>query len=721
MNRRASTTAVRRASFATPTRLGALAASVFFAGASSSPGQARAFDLPAVGGEPITVDVTNTAAFTYHFDNRNDPVPDEAGVPPAAGRRVQAGDRVDDDYGELIEHLNLQVGWWRFSLGVRYDAIGYVGATSLLEAGRDAVEVGKRCPPNAAQDELFPPCVATFDEYYRELNNRYRSTAYPAKLWLGYTQPGVEATVGDFYAQLGRGLVLSVRKVDELATDTTIRGGKLVLDKDFGGARLGATLLAGQMNPLRVDEPTGRMLGGTGSPLFFGFPKNKALHTYGLNAEENSLVRVDEPARPSYLEDSVYGLHLEGGGEAVLLGANGLLLVRKDASAENEACLERCAPADTACPARCAATFPNPSTNNTSRMHSSIRTISASASLPSIARHGDFYVEIARQQLGDGRATVVEDGEVTSRLESNTGFAVYANGSVRGGPVTLTLEGKHYRRFFPLSANIDTGSKGFGAPEFNLISYNSPPTAEPIFVEPIGSPQVCNTGGWARVDYRFSPRVAANAWVGHYTSFSELDAVNNDCKTDDEKRTDAWDVAAGGDVRFDEGKSPMRVTLGVREDTPAVPFNGAGGEDLKVFYRETYVRYDLTKHLAGPVSVQVQGFHRRRYEPQTEAEPWLEGENYTAIHVAPHLAGIFGYEYQTRPGCIPADPDRSVCHYVNGGLQYKSGASDHAWQKILDTVTLFVGQRRGAIRCVSGACRFFPPFEGARLELVSRF
>jgi hypothetical protein len=40
---------------------------------------------------------------------------------------------------------------------------------------------------------------------------------------------------------------------------------------------------------------------------------------------------------------------------------------------------------------------------------------------------------------------------------------------------------------------------------------------------------------------------------------------------------------------------------------------------------------------------------------------------------------------------------------------------------VFDTVSVFVGQRRGAIRCVSGVCRQFPPFEGARLELVSRF
>ncbi len=84
------------------------------------------------------------------------------------------------------------------------------------------------------------------------VHSRYLTTIYPAKLWLTYTQPGIEATAGDFYAQLGRGLVFSVRKMDELAIDTTLRGGRLVLDKDFQLFRLGGHRLR------RADEPAAR-------------------------------------------------------------------------------------------------------------------------------------------------------------------------------------------------------------------------------------------------------------------------------------------------------------------------------------------------------------------------------------------------------------------------------------------------------------------------------
>ena len=34
---------------------------------------------------------------------------------------------------------------------------------------------------------------------------------------------------------------------------------------------------------------------------------------------------------------------------------------------------------------------------------------------------------------------------------------------------------------------------------------------------------------------------------------------------------------------------------------------------------------------------------------------------------------------------------------------------------------LLLGSTRGGLRCVSGVCRVFPPFEGARLTAVLRF
>lgn len=646
---------------------------------------AAAVELPNVGGEPLSLDVVNTAAASYHFDNRND------------DRRYPSR-YLDDNYGEILDRLDAQLNWWRLQLGMRLNGSFYLARPSATDI-------------DLQQKVLNKEVSFKLDDAARELHSRYLTTVYPAKLWLTYTQPGIEATVGDFYAQLGRGLVFSVRKMDELAIDTTVRGGRLVLDKDFQLFRLEATAFAGQMNPLRVDDASGRRLHGDGSPLFFGFPGASDLITVETIVEDgNHYTReVIEGARPNYLEDTVLGGRLEAGVKGVELAANGALLLRKSYTEEFNRCMAEGGENAEAVPRLCAGEFPEFASASPERQHNTIRTFSGSVSIPSIAERGDVYVEVAGQQLRSGHLD--RDNAPARDL---SGYAVYVAANGRSGPLAVSLEGKHYRRFFPLSANIDVSAlsnPGFNAPEFQGVAYNQLPTTEPIYVEPIGAPNVCVTGGRGRVDYRFNRSAAIYAWLGRYVSFSERQA-NDDCITDDTSRTDTWDTAAGTEIDFDGRRSHVRAWAGVRQSDEA--------DTGHVFYSEGYVRYDIVKHLAGAFSLQAQGNSRRRYRPENFESSWIEGDNYIALQWSPHLAAIFGYEYTNVPGCEPGK-DSELCHYFSGGLQWKAGSRRTVLDQVVDTVQFFVGQRRGGLRCVSGVCRFFPPFEGARLELVSRF
>lgn len=655
---------------------------------------AGAVEVPDVGGEPLAIDVTNTAVVGYHFDNRNDD-------PRYASRYL------DDNYGEWLDRLNVQLSWWRLQLGVRFDAATYFARPS---------------PTDADLQEMIDAEEVNFETaaVRRELNTRYLDTYYPAKLWVGYAQPGLDVTVGDFYAQLGRGLVFSARKLDEVAIDTTVRGGKLVVDHDFGPFRLGATAFAGQMNPVRVDEASGRRIHGEGSPLFFGFPDRSSVDDLtGIDAytdEEGNTVRVTDLARPSYLEDTVFGGRVEGGNQTLQLSVNGSMLLRQSHAEEYAACIARGddeqLSGSTLVRGRCASQFP------TIAADEGIRTFSGAVSLPSIAGHGDLYVEVAGQQR---QLPATEEGDAAA--EDNTGYAVYAAANARGGPVTLLLEGKHYRRFFPLLANVASDpvvAPGFNASEFSAVAYNQPPTAEPIYVEPLGSPNLCVTGGRAQVDYRFTRQASLYAWLGRYASWSELKPGNTSCDTADENRTNTWDAAAGTALDFERGRSHVRAWAGARHADTAVPYGGFVGGTGDIFYSEGYVRYDVVKHLTGPFSLQLQGNVRRRYKPETLVRSWVEGENYTALQWSPHISASFGYEFTSQEGCEPGQTE-GLCHFFNGSLQWKSASADTALEQIFDTVQLFVGQRRGGLRCVSGVCRFFPPIEGARLEIVSRF
>lgn len=659
--------------------------------------EAHAIDVEDVGGETLTIDVTNTSVLAWRFDNRNDTA---IGNPTATSI-------VDDAYGEWLDRFNLQLYWGQLRAGVRLDSALFASRFSRDEAKEFAEE---QLGPGSTSPQRNEYATT----FFREMQSRYRNSFYPAKLFVGYTAPGFEATVGDFYAQLGRGLVFSVRKVDELAVDTTVRGGKVDLDQEVGPVRIAGQLFGGQMNPVRLDEQSGRRLHGDGSALFFGFPGASDFPYYGFDPAGN-VVDLVQPARPSYLEDTVFGGGVEVGPDAIAFGANGSLLLRKSHAEDALRCQAEAIGAEQL--EACASRFPVFTTNNQSRLHDRIATFSGSVRVPDIAEHGDLYVEIAGQNLGDGRPLDLDGAQE----EDLAGYALYGSGTVRGGPIAFNVEAKHYRSFFPLSANVDTVDRAFGGSEFDIVSYNQVPTAEPIYVQTLGQPNICVSGGRGKADVRLAPEASVYAWLGHYVSFSEVDALNATCETDDELRTHTWDGAIGTDLHLEGGKSFAKTWFGFRSTDRAVEeqlINTIG--PTTTFYREGYVRYDLAKHLGGDFSIQAQGFHRHRYEPDFAPDTWNEGENYTAFNWSPSFAFIFGYEYLALEGCEP-DPETGVCHYVSGGVQYKASGREEVWEQIFDTVNLFVGQRRGAIRCVSGVCRRFPPFEGARLEITSRF
>jgi hypothetical protein len=696
-------------------------------------GRAAAVEVPNVGGQPMLIDVTNTSIVDYHFNNRDDST-------------LSIPTQVNDNYGEWLDRLNLQISWWRLRLGARVDS-----AVFYHRLDRDAVAALVSDQRHLLGDD--PGAINQYTTgFWQELHSRYLRAVYPSKLFVGYAQPGVDVTVGDFYVQLGRGLVFSVRKIDELAVDTTVRGAKVVADHDFGAVRIGATLFGGQLNPLRVDETSGRRLHGEGSPLFFGFPKAGDFESY--DPHTNPVTTVTNPAVPSYLEDTAVGGKLDLGTKWFSVGANAVGLLRRSHTLDNYQChrdgKDEVDMGATSIRGRCASLYPDFDTSDPSKSHSRIVNFSGSINVPSILQHGDLYLEVAGQQMRGGH--VQHDPatyQPTAPRPDLNGYAVYLNASANAGPVSISFEGKHYRNFFPLSANIDTQPSAFSAPEFALVTYSQPPTAEPIYTETVrgGSPGVCVTGGRARVDYRFNRETSVYGWVGRYSSWSETPYdLGNGCAIGPTKlnptdtklvslRTDTWDAAVGGDLGFEKGKSHLKAWVGTRHTDYADVSASTTGSPA--FYHEGYVRYDIIKHIHGPFSLQLQGFHRRRYEPLVSTDnAWTEGENYTALQWSPHLSVIMGYEYLVKEGCQPARPgtislparaQKDVCHFVNGGLQWRTAGagSERVGTKVVgqlfDSVSLFVGQRRAALRCVSGVCRQFPPFEGARIEITSRF
>ncbi len=580
---------------------------------------------------PVTLDVTETTIVAQHFDARGGESP------------------LDQGYGSWLNRLNAALSWDHVTAGARLDSSVY-----WLRPidGTLPADLAARAP---------------YDEA-----SRYRNAIYPAKLWVTYRESDLEATAGDSYVQFGRGLVLSMRKIDELGIDTTLRGGKLAWQRD----PFALTLVAGIANPNRVDEATGRA-------LFFALPPD---------------------AQPLYGSDRIVGAAIEAGrGSPLVLGTHAARLtrcapVRYDASGAAvdggvlDAPFGSCDPRDTAAWLSSIAAGTSPGARVATA--SEITTAGQSLAIPDVGGHGQLYVEAAVQKRD-------HDG---ANDPLNLGNALYASISADAGPVTETIEIKSYRNFYPLAAAVNVTK----ASAFDNVTYSTPPTAELITQDAeLGYFNACVDGGRARTDVRTSRSFLFYATGAYFHTKTEQaggacdDAghtVTGAVTAPQGTADDVEDVVLGEEWTFDEARSHLFASAGARNDT----YSATGGS----FYRELHAEYAFTKSLYGPYAVELQGRHRFRYEAtQNDGAFWNEGESYAALKIAPKWAVTQGFEYTTFAG-LPST-------YFNGSVLYRITPGDN--------VKLFVGQQRAGLRCISGVCKLFPAFEGARVEVTLRF
>ena len=298
-------------------------------------------------------------------------------------------------------------------------------------------------------------------------------------------------------------------------------------------------------------------------------------------------------------------------------------------------------------------------------------------------------------------------GSTRTNPQNNTsGNALYGSFSADAGPITTTLEIKSNRNFYPVAAGIDLTR----APEFNVVAYSfSPPAETPTILDTeFGYFNACVDGG------RFRANANANEHLLIYGqgiyAYTKSEDVTSGCDAQGhtlaagpaaKSQDRVWDGLGGVEWSFDDSMSHVFVSAGVRDDTKA------SGD---WFYRERHLEYSIVKYLGNAYSLEVQGFHRLRKELSQNLEPyieqwWHEGENYVALKIAPTWVFTQGFEYTTLSG--------QPTYYFNGSVLYKFTSSSN--------LRVFVGQQRGAFRCASGVCRYFPPFEGARAELTVRF
>lgn len=428
------------------------------------------------------------------------------------------------------------------------------------------------------------------------------------KVSLTYAGRALELTLGDTYVAFGRGLALSLRKLDELGIDTTVRGAKLVARAD----RLEGTVVAGYANINNVDEATGQsaddpydLIGGVQAQL-----ELSARHRLG-----------------------VYG--------NAIAFRDALGLAARDAYRDRIA--------------QVGATF-------------------ESSGLPG---DGNLYVEAIAQAT-----------DVASEPDRPVAYGAYAMATAARGRTSFLVEAKAYGDLLPVNPRL--------ASPFEGVAYNNPPTAERK-LQPLENPQRDLAGGRLRVDWRVSPAVVTFASYGVFRDgLGYADPATVGVVRDGT----IHDPYAGFELRWDDARSWAQGELGYR----LVALDGSG----QLVRGDGHAELDVVHRLNRCYSVIVQAQHLERLKAVSPilTERFREGTVEAGVRVRSKVTVSAGYDYTTEP----TQPQRD---YLHGNVAWDLTPSS--------SLRLFVGAARGGLRCLSGTCRVFPPFEGAKLTLTLRY
>jgi hypothetical protein len=485
--------------------------------------------------------------------------------PAVAGRfdltsTTLAGWHTDRGYGELFERLNVVTGTDAWSMAFRFDTATFVSE------------------PNPFIEDRY-----TFE-----------------RASVGWQGRSLEVIAGDSYVSIGRGLVLSLRKIDELGVDTTLRGAKLLVHEGiFSGI-----LAAGISNIQNIDEATGRS--------------------------------VDDPydliggldARVTLFDRITVGVQ----GSAILFESS-TGLVPKD------------------------------------KYEDRYFQIGPSISAPRIVDWFGFYLEGVAQ------------------VHDSVGYGLYGQATAYFGPATLLFEGKAYGDLAPIQPNL-------GLPEFDTVAYNNPPTVERV-LQVIENPQRNIAGGRLRLDWSFSPSFLAYL---NYGVFRDWEGYGDPNTFGVISAGTIHDPYAGFEARWNEARSWALFSAGYR---PVLVGGAIARGDL-------HFELDGAQALGDRWSLTVHALHLERQKSESPIldQKFREGTVLVGVRFHPWIAVSGGYDYTTEP---TQDQD----HYFSGAAEWFITSSS--------SLRFFGGAQRGGLKCTSGVCRIFPPFEGVKLTGTVRF
>ena len=479
---------------------------------------------------------------------------------------------------------------------------------------------------------------------------------------------------GDFNVNFGRGVALSVRKIDEIGVDASIKGGRA----DFRSKEVRATAIAGFANRQNSDFATRQLIPDP------GFPAKS--YTFSQDTEDRgcnvSGWRTPEVGNPwwTVCSDLLMGGRLEGTLPGkVDLGAH---YVHID--------------------------FGNEITDGVIDEH--LHVIGGDVARSRIAKVWDVFVGAAGV-LRNPQVRGVPEAEALSTVPLQ-GYGIYGSNTLRLGTTTLLVEGKHYRDYLvALTQN-------------SLLKYSEHPTLER---EDQAVPGNMNaTGARVRLDHLIRDK-------GLTLYVNSLEYLYNDTVGFSQFTGDNARLAShnyGGIIwRKPHSDFVLQVSTGYRyERWRNTPRGHETWLRRRFPHAELYVSIPVARRrgLQHAIAIRGEGRWENLVTSPVAREDFFRGLFTLGYSLSPwfSISWVQGIDTEAP---VPADEIGLTDERCEPGAN--SLCRPHLWPGVQAQVNmfnssflrLFAGRRFGGPICVNGSCRVLPDFEGVRGELVIAF
>ncbi|MCA9710458.1 MAG: hypothetical protein KDK70_31750, partial [Myxococcales bacterium] len=479
---------------------------------------------------------------------------------------------------------------------------------------------------------------------------------------------------GDFNVNFGRGLALSVRRIDEIGVDATIKGGRA----DFRSKPVRATAIAGFANRQNSDFATRQLIPDPGYPA--------QSYTFSQDTEHRACDpagrRTPTVGNPFWAvcSDLVAGGRLEGTLPGkVDLGAH---YVHID--------------------------FGDEITDGVIDEH--LHLMGGDVARSRIAGVWDVFVG-ASGILRNPQVRGIPQAEALSTLPLQ-GYGVYGSNTLRLGETTVLLEGKHYRDYLvALSQNA-------------LLQYTENPTLEREDQAVPGNTNA--TGGRLRLDHLIRPR-------GLTLYISSLEYLYNDTVGFDQFEHPNARLAShsyGGIIwRRPQTDFVLQLSGGYRyERWRSTPRGHETWLRRRFPHGEAYLTIPVAQRrgLLHAITIRGEGRWENLVTSPVQREDFFRGVLSLGYSLSPWFSISWVQGVDTEAPVPPGEPSLT-------GERCQPGANSlcrpHLWPGVQAKVNLFnssflsifAGRRFGGPICVNGSCRVLPDFEGVRGELVVAF